>query len=101
MPDLTKTAALKIQGWAGWLLIAVGFATFALGLTAIVGWYTHQLILVDLFPLTTPIQFNTAIMFVATGVSFFLLKEGWLRPLIWIAAALAVYPTLILVENGF
>lgn len=99
-PDQTKNATLKIQGWAGWILIAVGFTISALGLSAIIGWYTRQLALVDFFPHTAPIQFNTALMLLATGVSFFLLKAGRLQPLIWIAGAIVVLATLILAEYG-
>ena len=47
--------------------IAGGLST-ALGLVVLVGWYTNNITLIQVFPIFVPMQFNTAIGFLICGI---------------------------------
>lgn len=101
MVDQTKNTAPEIQGWVGWLLFFVGIATLLLGFLTVFGWYTHHLWFVSFFPHTTAVQFNTGVMFLATGASLLFVKWSWLRPLFWSAALVIFLSALTLLEYTF
>ena len=59
-------------------VIAAGGASAALGLLVLLGWYTHNVTLVQVMPIFVPMQYNTALGFLLCGVG--LLSVGYRRP---------------------
>ena len=54
--------------------IALGFsiASILLGVAVLVGWYTNTKILIQIVPTFVPMQYNTALCFMVSGLGFLL-----------------------------
>ncbi len=65
------------------VVIAAGGISATLGLVVLVGWYTHNVTLVQVMPIFVPMQYNTALGFLLCGVG--LLSVGFQRPRLAIA----------------
>src|SRR5438270_1264237 len=78
--------------------VAVGAcaASFLLGLTVLVGWYTHSLLLIQVLPYLPPMQRMTALSFALCGLALYLVVIERLKA----AAAIATLPLLIAVAVG-
>ncbi|MBT4823010.1 MAG: hypothetical protein HON70_45310, partial [Lentisphaerae bacterium] len=59
-------------------LVGAGGVSVALGLTVLVGWYTHSETLIQVLPAFVPMQYNTAVGFLLAGIG--LLLAGFGRP---------------------
>jgi signal transduction histidine kinase/CheY-like chemotaxis protein len=59
--------------------IAAGSLTLLLGLVVIVGWYTGNTTLIQVMPQFVPMQYNTALGFVACGAGLVMLAIGRVR----------------------
>lgn len=57
-----------------WLLIILSTLILLMGIVVIVGWYNHNALIVQLHPSLVPMQFNTALLFILTGISLILLE---------------------------
>jgi C4-dicarboxylate-specific signal transduction histidine kinase len=81
-------------------VIATGAAglSAALGLTVLVGWYTHSAILVQVSPAFVPMQYNTALGFLLCGAGLLCLLFGRPHPGISCAAAATAIGFLTLIE---
>jgi hypothetical protein len=60
-----------------------------LGFTVMIGWMTHQTVLIQIFPDYAPMQYNTAICFVLSGLGLVLLMCSKSR-LVTIVGVIAV-----------
>jgi sensor domain CHASE-containing protein len=60
-----------------WVVAAVGFAAILFGIVVIVAWHAHLAILVQLKPGLAPMQYNTALAFIAAGMA--LTARTWRR----------------------
>ena len=73
----------KTRNLSGFVVIAAGGISATLGLVVLVGWYTHNVTLVQVMPIFVPMQYNTALGFLLCGVG--LLSVGYRRPRLAIA----------------
>ncbi|MCH7567362.1 MAG: GAF domain-containing protein, partial [Nitrospirae bacterium] len=58
----------KTRNLSGFVVIAAGGISATLGLVVLVGWYTHNVTLVQVMPIFVPMQYNTALGFLLCGV---------------------------------
>jgi PAS domain S-box-containing protein len=73
--------------------LTTGVATFALGVIVLLGWYTGNRTLIQVLPAFVPMQYNTALGFVFSGVALLCLLFNRPRP-----ASIAGY--LLLLVGG-
>jgi PAS domain S-box-containing protein len=59
-----------------WITLASGLATFLLGLTVLIGWYTENVTLIQVLPIFVPMQYNTALGFILGGTGLLALVNG-------------------------
>ena len=62
--------------WQTLVVTGAAGASALLGLVVLVGWYTHSVILVQVSPAFVPMQYNTALGFLLSGVGLLLLVYG-------------------------
>ena len=81
---LAKTKTIDIadwpQQWAKRTIIFIGATIALLGCTVLIGWYTHIVLLIQVLPSMVPMQYNTALGFMLSGVGVVFLIFN--RPLI-------------------
>jgi len=65
-----------------WITLALGLATFLLGLTVLIGWHTENVTLIQILPIFVPMQYNTALGFILSGTGLLALVNG---NRIWVA----------------
>jgi signal transduction histidine kinase/preprotein translocase subunit Sss1 len=58
-----------------------GFAVGLLGVVVLMGWFTHNQSLIQIFPNLVPMQFNTALCFLLIGAATFMLSRRLERKL--------------------
>lgn len=85
-------------GWPVWLPIP-GALLMLLGGVVLLGWVSHQPLLVGLLPGFPPMVMNTALMFVASGLALISMARGRRRSLFWLGACVTSLAGLILAEN--
>jgi PAS domain S-box-containing protein len=69
------------QAWeTRWISLA-GAVTGGIGIVVLIGWYAHELFLIQIVPSFAPMQRNTALGFVFCGISFLLCQrpDPWQR----------------------
>jgi PAS domain S-box-containing protein len=82
--------------WPQRVAIATGAASFLLGLTVLVGWYAHSLLLIQVLPYLPAMQRNTAMSFALCGLSLYLIVTERRKA----AVAVAALPLLIAFAVG-
>ncbi|HZE25237.1 MAG TPA: PAS domain S-box protein, partial [Blattabacteriaceae bacterium] len=82
--------------WPQRVAIGAGAASFLLGLTVLVGWYTHSLLLIQILPYLPPMQRMTALSFALCGLALYLIVTDRRKA----AAAIATLPLLIAIAVG-
>ncbi len=78
-------------------IFAIAATLMLLGLAVITGWYTHNSLLTRIASRYVPMQFNTALGFMLSGLGLAAIVRGW-RIAIGCAAAILVLGTLTLFE---
>jgi PAS domain S-box-containing protein len=76
-----------------WLTLVLGLATFLLGLTVLIGWYTENVTLIQILPIFVPMQYNTALGFILSGAGLLALVNGnrtWLAVFAGIVATIGL-----------
>jgi hypothetical protein len=63
---------MKRPGKAKFLSLGVGVASTLLGALVLVGWYTHNVNLIQINPSFVPMQYNTALGFFLSGIAMLL-----------------------------
>ena len=87
LPSVHRRFVLPVAG----LLVAVGAAVVG-------GWYAHNSVVVQILPSLVPMQFNTAVGFVASGVALGCLHRGRRLTARILAAGLVVLGVATLFE---
>ncbi|MBD1388330.1 response regulator [Neiella sp. HB171785] len=66
-----------IQGtWWNWAHRIAGAITLSLGILVIIGWYTHNELLIQIDPSFVPMQYNTALGFVASAIALLCVRSA-------------------------
>ncbi len=76
----TIDAADRHQQWLKHASVLIGLTIALLGCVVIIGWHTHIVLLIQVLPSEAPMQYNTALGFVLSGVGVVFLTFN--RPLI-------------------
>lgn len=71
-----RDALLPTKG-SRWILAAFGLIPATLGTIVLIGWYAHSLVLIQLRPTLAPMQYNTALCLLLSGVA--LAALAWRR----------------------
>ncbi len=98
-PQDTEPTPGTDQTWRQFLLAGgglAGVATAVLGLVVIVGWYTGNRTLIQVLPQFVPMQYNTALGFVFSGLALTMLVAGRPRTAIALGAVTATIGGLTL-----
>ncbi|MGQ0700326.1 MAG: sensor histidine kinase [Panacagrimonas sp.] len=103
---MPSSAAVSPQGpslagsWASmtglWLS---GVFVILLGITAVIGWFTQQRMLVGLLPDFPPIVLNTALMFIASGLAMVALANARRYSVTILALGVGILALAILAEH--
>ena len=75
--DLSKEAGNQRGDYA---IVVLAGLTALLGLVVLIGWFTHNEVLLQVCPGFVPMQFNTALGFFISGAGLLLLalwRSGW------------------------
>jgi len=82
---------LYLLAWIGALF------SLGLGITVIVGWYTHNVSLIQILPQLVPMQYNTAVGFILIGLAliFSLVNRPRMASVLGALAFLLGFLTLI------
>ena len=78
--------------------IVAGFVAIATGSTVILAWYEHWTFLLQIVPGTAPMQYNTALAFIACGAGLILLETRLSPGASWCGGAAALLTLLTLLE---
>lgn len=79
-----------------WFRLVGGFIVSILGLLVIFGWHFHNTVLIQILPSFVPMQFNTALCFLMSGIGVLALDRfRWLSLLMGFAVAILSLLTLI------
>lgn len=84
------------SSWPQRVTVCTGAALVLLGVTVLLGWYTHSLRLIQILPSLAPMQRMTALSFALCGLSLYLIVTAHRKA----AAAVATLPLLITVAVG-
>lgn len=90
----TRKLSTLLASGAGVLIITIG-------LLGLVGWYTHTLALIQVFPTFAPMQYNTALAFVLCGGGLTALVHGRPQVAMSLASAVATIGLLTLIQYVF
>lgn len=82
------------------LVIGSALALILLGGTVIFGWYTHDFMLVQVFPSLAPMQYNTALCFALSGLALLMSSSNRL-PTLLVTALVGIISSLSLSEYLF
>lgn len=86
----TKTGALVCGGFSA-----------LLGLVVLVGWHSHTEVLIQLHPMLVPMQYNTAIGFLLSGLMLLAHGRDLRAPALTFAVIVAIIGMLTLLEYVF
>jgi PAS domain S-box-containing protein len=75
-----------------------GILVACFGLLDIVSWYAHWRFILQMLPNTAPMQFNTALCFIASGTGLFLLATARAPIARWLCALTTGFTLLTLLE---
>ncbi len=84
--------AARFSGVPAAVAFGGGLLSAVLGLTVLLGWHTHNITLIQVFPAFVPMQYNTALGFILCGLALLLALQR--RP------GLAALPGAIAVVLG-
>jgi signal transduction histidine kinase len=89
-----KTLAKKI-------LTAAGGISTTLGLLVLIGWYTNSVFLIQIHPTFVPMQYNTALGFLLSGLAMISFSIGYKKTSAVLGGVVALVGGLTLVEYIF
>jgi len=79
----------------------VSLLTLMLGTLVLIGWYTHSVLLIQIHPSFVPMQYNTALGFLLSGLGFFAYSYGYKKIATVAGTLLALIGGLTLVQYLF
>jgi signal transduction histidine kinase len=77
----------------------LALAVILLGLMVLVGWWTHNLTLIQVLPNLVGMRFNTALGFVIAGITLGLMDRKRFRIVRWLGLVLVIFGTLPFLEE--
>ncbi|MDC0345039.1 CHASE domain-containing protein, partial [Alphaproteobacteria bacterium] len=81
MGSNTTMSTKKSTAFSSTLIIfSTSLLCLLMGLAVMVGWHTHNTSLIQISDSFAPMQYNTALGFVASGLGLFFLSSQWLFP---------------------
>jgi diguanylate cyclase (GGDEF)-like protein/PAS domain S-box-containing protein len=80
------------------LTAIAGLILMLLGLSVMVGWHTHNTLLIQIDPHYVPMQYNTAVAFMLSGLSMMMITFGALRLASACGIVVALLGALTLIE---
>ena len=83
------------------LIIATGGLSALLGIVVLAGWYTHTIILIQVLPTFVPMQYNTALGFLLSGLGVLALVYKLPRLVVVSGGLVATVGILTLIEYIF
>jgi len=81
--------------------LTFGILPTLLGTVVLVGWYTHNTLLIQVSPAFVPMQYNTALGFLLSGAGLLFAIFHYLRPAQLCGTLVALIGLLTLAEYGF
>ncbi len=82
-------------------LIFISLLSCLLGFTVIIGWFIHSEEIIQIVPSLVPMQFNTALCFVLSGLILFLLNRRLYKPSLYLSLILGFLAFSTLLEYVF
>jgi len=76
------------------IAILAAISSFIIGVSVLIGWYTHNEVLIQVYSVYVPMQFNTALCFVITGTAINISLLGH-KHTAWIGGVLLIFITLL------
>ena len=62
---------MRLNRITNWTVVMAAVFSTLLGLVALVGWHTHNIVFIQIFPQFAPMQYNTALCFLLCGLGLF------------------------------
>lgn len=88
-------------GWSYLVVMAAGLMTTCLGLLVIMGWYSHNLTLVQVFPHIPAMRYNTALAFFLSGLALIALTQRQFKLARWLGIVVGAIGCLTLIQYIF
>ncbi len=85
--------------WAKWIAFGTGVIAIGLGSAVLLGWHSHTLALIQLNPSFAPMQYNTALSFLLSGVA--LVSLVWERSRVALALGTVLVGTALLTLSQY
>jgi PAS domain S-box-containing protein len=98
MPETSFIKKTADTPWLRQFPRYAGAAVALFGLLIITSWYAHWQIIIQMLPNTAPMQFNTALCFILSGASLFLLTLRRANYALWPGGAVLFFTLLTLLE---
>ncbi len=92
---------LRTLSLPGFIIILTGGFAVLLGLSVLIGWYSHNITLIQVRPNFVPMQYNTALGFLFSGMGIVAIAVSRLRLAQACGAVVAVIGLLTLIEYIF
>lgn len=83
------------------LVVSSGVVVILLGTLVLLGWYTHNTSLIQINPIFVPMQYNTALGFLLSGVALLFMNTNRKKVSIWIGSAVLLIGLITLLEYIF
>ncbi len=91
----------NIKNYRTMISLVAGFTSCLIGAIVILGWYTGNVTLIQIFPTFVPMQYNTALGFLLSGVGLVALVRGYSRTTVLFGGVVAAIGLLTLIEYIF
>lgn len=95
------TKQKQFVGWLYLFVMATGLISTCLGLAVMVGWYSHNLTLVQVFATAIPMRYNTALAFVLSGLALIALARRRYKMARWLGIIVGAVGVLTLCQYVF
>lgn len=79
----------------------ISFFNLSLGLLVMIGWFSHSERIVQILPSLVPMQFNTALGFILSGLLLAMLTRGYKKGALLLSSLLGLIALLTLLEYVF
>jgi hypothetical protein len=83
------------------VVIIAGVFSTLLGVCVLLGWYTHNIALIQISSAFVPMQYNTALGFLLSGLGLMFLHLGFSRLLTFVGTLVLLIGSLTLIEYVF
>lgn len=91
----------RVTSWSYLVVMAAGLMTTCLGLLVMMGWYSHNLTLVQVFPHIPAMRYNTALAFFLSGLALIALTQRQFKIARWLGIVVGAIGCLTLIQYIF